>query len=228
MFIVLIDAMAHSSTRPPVARGLAALFTALWYVVLVTSVLVALTLIVWGGDVGLQLGPHGEPNFDAGGKVEMVLPIAFQLDAASARAISTDLSRTGSIEHAAGMLRFPAVGRPWLAIAGAALMMALALWVLAELAALCGSVRDGRPFVPINVVRIRRLAFALVLAEAWRAVSIYVAKAYVAAHFAADHVRFTAWPEVDVRAIISALILLVLAEVFRTGTRLDEDQSLTV
>ena len=29
-------------------------------------------------------------------------------------------------------------------------------------------------------------------------------------------------------AIISALILLVLAEVFRTGTRLDEDQSLTV
>jgi hypothetical protein len=51
---------------------------------------------------------------------------------------------------------------------------------------------------------------------------------YVAAHFAADHLRFTASPHLDAQAIVSALILLVLAEVFRTGTRLAEDQSLTV
>jgi len=223
-----MDAMPHSRTGSPIAKGLAALFTALWYVLLVSSVLVALALLTWGGHVGIQLGSNGEPNFEAGGNVEMVLPVAFQLDAAAARAISGDLGRTGAIEQAAGMLRFPAVGRPWLAIVGAALMIALALWVLAELAALCRSVRDGKPFVPINAVRIRRLAVALVLAEAWRAASIYFAQAYVAAHFAADHLRFSAWPEVDVLALISALILLVLAEVFRTGTRLDEDQSLTV
>jgi hypothetical protein len=50
----------------------------------------------------------------------------------------------------------------------------------------------------------------------------------VAAHFAGDNLRLTASPRIDALPIVSALILLVLAEVFRTGTRLDEDQSLTV
>ena len=107
-------------------------------------------------------------------------------------------------------------------------MVALGLWILAELAALCRSVRDRQPFAAVNAVRIRRLALALVLAEVWRAGLTYSTQAYAAAHFASDHLRFTAWPQVDAFAILSALILLVLAEVFRTGTRLDEDQSLTV
>jgi hypothetical protein len=67
-----------------------------------------------------------------------------------------------------------------------------------------------------------------VLGEVSRAAIVYTAQAYVGAHFAADHLRFTASPHLDVQAIVSALILLVLAEVFRTGTRLAEDQSLTV
>ena len=113
-------------------------------------------------------------------------------------------------------------------MAGAAVMIALVLWILAELAALCRSVRDGQPFAPQNAMRIRRLALAVVLGEVSRAAIVYAAHAYVAAHFAADHLRFTAWPHINAFAIVSALILLVLAEVFRTGTRLDEDQSLTV
>ena len=86
----------------------------------------------------------------------------------------------------------------------------------------------GRPFAPRNAGRIRRLALALVLAEISRAAVVYSAQAYVAAYFAADHLRFTASPHIDAPAIVSALILLVLAEAFRTGTRLDEEQSLTV
>ena len=107
-------------------------------------------------------------------------------------------------------------------------MVGLVLWILAELAALCRSVRDGQPFAAGNAMRIRRLALAVVLAEVSRAAVVYAANAYVAAQFAADHLRFTARPRIDAFAIVSALILLVLAEVFRTGTQLDEDQSLTV
>jgi hypothetical protein len=107
-------------------------------------------------------------------------------------------------------------------------MMAFVLWILAELAALCRTIRDRRPFVPQNAGRIRRLALALVLAEVSRAAVVYTAQAYIAAHFTADHLRFTASPHIDAPAIVSALILLVLAEAFRAGTRLDEDQSLTV
>jgi hypothetical protein len=107
-------------------------------------------------------------------------------------------------------------------------MVGLVLWILSELAALCRSVRDGQPFAAGNAMRIRRLALAVVLAEVARAVLVYAANAYVVAQFAADHLRFTARPRLQTFAIVSALILLVLAEVFRTGTQLDEDQSLTV
>ena len=117
---------------------------------------------------------------------------------------------------------------PWFAIVGAAVMVALVLWILAELAALCRSVRDRQPFAAGNAMRIRRLALAIVLAEVSRAALVYAAHAYVAAQFAADHLRFTARPRINAFAIVSALILLVLAEVFRTGTELDEDHSLTV
>ena len=49
-----------------------------------------------------------------------------------------------------------------------------------------------------------------------------------AAHFTSPGLRFEASPDVSPLAIVSGLILLAVAEVFRAGTRLDEDQSLTV
>ena len=211
-----------------VAKALAALFTTLWWwVVLASSLMVALVLTS-GLNVGVQIGPNGEPDFVAGRGAQTVLPVAFELDAGAARVTSGDYRNSGAIEHASGVLRLTTPDRPWFAIAGGAVMVSLVLWILAELAALCRSVRDGQPFAAHNAVRIRRLALAVVMAEVSRAAIVYAAHAYVAARFAADHLRFTAWPRINAFAILSALILLVLAEVFRTGTRLDEDQSLTV
>jgi hypothetical protein len=219
--------MAHLRARG-VAKALAALFTVLWWWVVIASSVVVVLVLTSGLNVGVQIGPNGEPNFVAGSAAEMVLPVAFELDAAAAQVTSVDRRNTGAIEHSVGMLRLTRPDRPWLAMAGAAVTMGLLLWILAELAAVCRSVRDGQPFAARNATRIRRLALAVVLAEVSRAAVIYAANAYVAAQFAADHLRFTARPRIDAFAIVSALILLVLAEVFRTGTELDEDQSLTV
>ena len=47
-------------------------------------------------------------------------------------------------------------------------------------------------------------------------------------HLVADGIRFTALPTINVVGIIHGLIILAIAEVFRAGTRLEEDQSLTV
>jgi hypothetical protein len=220
--------MTLPRTPNAVARGLVVLFTVLWWWVLIASCILAALVMTMGVTVGVQIGPHGEPNFVTGSAAQMVLPVAFELDPEAARVTSVDLRNSGTIERASGVLRFTAPDRPWLAMAGAAVMMGLALWMLAELAALCRSVRDGHPFAPRNAGRIRRLAFAVVLAELSRAAIVYAAHAYVAAHFAAEHLRFAAWPRISGLEVVSALILLVLAEVFRTGTRLDEDQSLTV
>lgn len=215
-------------TPRSVATGLTALFTALWWWVLIASSLVGMLVLTGGLNVGVQIGPNGEPNFVAGSQAQMVLPVAFELDAGTAQVTSGDPRNSGAIEQASGLLRLATPDRPWIATAAAAVMIVLVLWILAELAALCRSVRDGQPFAPDNVRRIRRLAVALALGEVSRAAIVYSAHAYVAAHFAAAHLRFTASPHIDAPAIVSALILLVLAEVFRTGARLDEDQALTV
>lgn len=211
-----------------VAKGLAALFTGLWWWVLIASCVVAALALVGAVNVGVQIGLNGEPDFVAGREAQMVLPVAFELDGAAARVTSADRRNGGAIEHATGLLRLGAPDRPSIALVGAAAMLALVLWILAELAALCRSIRDGQPFAAHNAARIRRLALALALTEMSRAAVVYTAHAYVAAHFAADHLRFTASPHIDAPAILGALILLVLAEAFRTGTRLDEEQSLTV
>lgn len=220
--------MERTSTRRTVAKGLAALFTVLWWWILIGSILVAVLVLTSRTRVGVQIGPDGEPDFVAGAAAQMVLPVAFELDAGAAKVTSPDRRDAGAIERASGLLRVTAPDRPWIAMAAGAVALALLLWILAELAALCRSVRDGQPFAPGNAGRIRRLALALILAEGSRAAIVYGAHAYAAAHFAADHLRFTASPHVNASAIVGALILLVLAEAFHTGTRLDEDQSLTV
>jgi len=212
---------------PAVAKGLAALFTILWWWVVLGAGLL-LALVPWGLNVGVQIGINGEPNFVAGTAAQLVLPVAFELDPGTAQVTAVDRLNSGAIDQSVGLLRLNRSDRPWFAIAGAAVMVGLVLWILAELAALCRSVRDGQPFAARNAMRIRRLALAVVLGEVSRAAVVYAANAYVAAQFAADHLRFTARPRINAFAIVSALILLVLAEVFRTGTQLDEDQSLTV
>ena len=218
----------RSPNPKDVARALTALFTVLWWWVLLASTVLVPLMIASGVDIGVQIGPDGEPNFMAGSGAQMVLPVAFELEAGSGQVTAVDTGSAGTIEHARGLLRLAAPRRAWLAIAAAAVMLGLVLWILAELAALCRSVRDGQPFAPRNAVRLRRLALALVLMELSRAAIVYGAHAYVDAHFAAENLRLTASPRIDAVALVSALILLVLSEVFRTGTRLEEDQSLTV
>ena len=219
--------MKRFRTPRAVSTGLTALFTVLWWWVLIASSLVGALVLTGRVNVGVQIGANGEPNFVTGSQAQMVLPVAFELDAGAAQ-VTGNHHNSGAIEQASGLLRLATPDRPWIAMAAAAAVLALVLWILAELAALCRSVRDGQPFAPDNVRRIRRLALALALGEVSRAGIVYSAQAYVAAHFTGGHLRFTASPDIDALAFISALILLVLAEVFRTGTRLDEDQSLTV
>jgi len=47
-------------------------------------------------------------------------------------------------------------------------------------------------------------------------------------HFTADGLRFQARPDLNLVTIICGMIVLVIAEVFSVGARLDEDQSLTI
>ena len=102
------------------------------------------------------------------------------------------------------------------------------LWVLGQLRAVFRTLRDGQPFVPANATRIRWIAFAVIVGELARSAIVFFENYYAMTHFSADGLRFDARPDLNVFAIINGLIILVIAEVFRAGTRLDEEQSLTV
>jgi hypothetical protein len=132
--------------------------------------------------------------------------------------------------HVRGSLRFPTRSR--LFFVGNAILfiilLAIWLWVFGLLRAVFRTLRDGQPFVPANATRLRWIAFAVIVGELARSAIVLGENYYAMTHFSADGLRFDAWPDLNAFAIIHGLIILVLAEVFKAGIRLDEEQSLTV
>ena len=106
--------------------------------------------------------------------------------------------------------------------------LGLVLWVLGQLRAVFRTLRDGRPFVADNATRLRRIGYAVILSEVVRAALTYFGMRYAMTHFSIQGLRLEARPTVNIVAIVCGLIILVIAEVFREGARLDEEQSLTV
>ena len=134
------------------------------------------------------------------------------------------------LEDGRGSLRFSPRSRVVVAGIAAVIIAALALtmWMLGELRAVFRTLRAGQPFVAANAVRIRRIAYAVLIGELARALLEYIGMRYAMTNFALEGVRFEARPDINVVAVICGLIILVIAEVFREGTRLDEEQSLTI
>jgi hypothetical protein len=187
--------------------------------------LVALALVLAMGLAGLSAF-HGI----RGGEID--IPVSFSIDAQAlpVKAPSLGIERA-KIENARGSLKFsPPPGASFVApaLTVLALMLAAVLFVVGQLRAVIRTLRDGRPFVPANATRIRWIAFAVIAVELARAAVIYSTNSYAMTHFSANGLRFDARPDLNVVTIVYGLIVLAIAEVFRTGTRLDEDQSLTI
>jgi hypothetical protein len=162
---------------------------------------------------------------------EIDIPVSFNVDAravqVSAPALGVDAAE---IRHVRGSMSFPPPSRASFIgpLALVVIMLALVLWVLGQLSAVCRTLRDRRPFVPDNAIRIRRIGYAVILGELARAALVFSANSYAMTNFTANGLRFDARPDVNAFAIVHGLIILAIAEVFRAGTRLDEDQSLTI
>jgi len=205
--------------KSSLASFLTAVLNVAWYVTLIGIVLGVCLLVVspWVDPPRIEVG--------------LAMPVAFSLDAATHRVTAPALGvEEGRIQGISGSLRFSP--RSSQIVAGSALlliiMLAFVALVLWQLRAVFRTLRDGQPFVPANATRIRRIAWALIFGELARASLVYFASDYAMMHFTADGLRFEARPDLSLFTIVCGMIVLVIAEVFRVGTRLDEDQSLTV
>jgi hypothetical protein len=215
--------------KRPLASLLTFLVNLAFYVVAAVLV-IAVVLVLAGSTVGLHIDFDG-PSVDAGSRVAMSIPVSLQVDAGAHRLAAPSLGiDSAELRDLRGLLRFPARKGPFF-VANLAVVvgwLALMLWVLGQLRGLFRTLRDGHPFVPANATRVRRIAWAVIVGEIARAAVVFFESYYAMTHFSAAGLTLDARPNLNVFAIINGLIILVIAEVFREGTRLDEERSLTI
>jgi hypothetical protein len=159
------------------------------------------------------------------------IPVSFDVDAGALRVRAPALGvDTAKIQHVRGSMSFPPPGRASVVVPLmlVVFMLGLVLWAIGQLRAVLRTVRDRRPFAPENAGRIRKLGYAVIVGELARTALVFSANSYAMNHFSADGLRFDARPDLNLFAIVHGLIIFAIAEVFRAGTRLDEDQSLTI
>jgi len=201
-----------------------------WFCVALALVVTILFLVA-GAYVGVQIDAGGAPSVEVGHGVMMSIPVSFSVDPETHHVSAPSLGITNAqLRDARAALKFTPQRGPFF-IANAVLLvglLSLALWALSQLRGVLCTLRDGKPFAPANARRLRRIAWLAILGELVRAAVVFFENQYPASHFVSEGLHFSARPEVNVFAIVNGLVILVIAEVFRIGTRLDEDQSLTV
>jgi hypothetical protein len=187
----------------------------------------SLALIVLAiGLLILVLAPFVDPpriQFD------FKVPVAFTLDPATHRITAQSVTRA-ELTDAQGTIHF--LPRDTRTIAFGAMGMiafaAVSLWILGNLKGVFGTLRQGRPFVPANAVRIRRVAWGILALQLAGSLIVYASSYSAITGFETEGLTLHPLIDFDPIGIITALILFVIAEVFREGSRLDEEQSLTV
>lgn len=156
------------------------------------------------------------------------LPVAMELEGPVAAATSAQTD--ARIEKLRGNLRFPVRNGAFLSgsLSFGVLLLGCLLWVLTQLRQLFRSLSRNLLFVPENVRRIRWVGIAIVFGELARSGLVYFCSYYTSLYYTANGLRFVPSIDLSVTTVVSGFAILVIAEVFREGTRLREEQSLTI
>ncbi len=113
----------------------------------------------------------------------------------------------------------------WVALAVSA---ALAVLFLHHLRRLFQRVRQGAPFDPANAIRLRWLGIVLLVGVVWVGVSNLWMSLAVSRMLEGPGNELGTGIQLNIPAILVALVLIALAEIFRRGAALEEEQALVV
>ena len=98
------------------------------------------------------------------------------------------------------------------------------VYICLQLRRVLATLADGDPFVPGNAPRLTRIAVALALMEVARYVVIFLLKMFIKFNDITDEPSLN----INLAAWASVVALLVLSQVFREGTRLREQDKMTI
>ncbi|MEM7638513.1 MAG: DUF2975 domain-containing protein [Pseudomonadota bacterium] len=96
-------------------------------------------------------------------------------------------------------------------------------YVCAQLRRILSTLAEGDPFLPENAPRLTRIAVAIGLIEAIRMATVLILAATVdlgEGYVASININLAVWGAV--------IVLLILAQVFKEGTRLREEEKMTI
>ena len=210
-----------SASRPnPVVRVLDVILTFLYFVAWVFGT--ALVVLLTGAE--LFAGPDALRNFTLG------VPAAVHVDTAVPTSWGGRIGVHGV--SPAVVLKVPMSVAPGAfravvyvaTIAGGALI----LLFLHHLRQLFRRLREGAPFDPRNALRVRWLGVLLITGELLLKALGFWLSSLVMHTLAAGPLALGPSFAVDAKVILIGLMLVALAEVFRRGTTLEDEQSLVV
>ena len=115
------------------------------------------------------------------------------------------------------------VGRLVAALVGLAVFAPGIAYICAQLRKILSTLAEGDPFVPDNAPRLTHIAIAIGLIEAIRIASVLILSATVdlgEGYVATINLNLAVWGAV--------IVLLILAQVFKEGTRLREEEKMTI
>jgi Protein of unknown function (DUF2975) len=151
----------------------------------------------------------------------------------TAWALEGDRARAAGVVTGVADVRFQQL--PWPDLLGllAISMLRTLLWlpVLYQLRKLLGALAVGRPFVRENAERLRRLGWTLILVVLSLTVLRLGEGLYMYLAWQVRRPDVELWPltlDLPLPGLFVGAVLLVVAEAFRRGAQLEEDQALTV
>jgi hypothetical protein len=184
-----------------------------WYLTLAGGILVALD----------ALGGSSRGRLD--------LWVQFEIDPAVYSIESEQLGVEGAvIGEAAGKLVFGSRNVALLLAYFGLIVIWLgaALAIIYQLRQVFRTLVAGTPFVRANAVRIRFIGLVIVAMEVARFFILLGQSLFLKANFAFAGLSLSTIPRPNLGAILIGIVVLVIAEVFRQGTELREEQELTV
>jgi hypothetical protein len=121
-------------------------------------------------------------------------------------------------------------GYTWVGSLVALPFVVLLAFVFGQLLAIFRSLREGSPFIAQNARRLRRIGLAILLMEGLRVLVMLVVVEPVIEKLRplarGAVIQTSVWPSME--GLFLGFSVLILAEVFRRGTRMQEEQALTV
>ena len=104
----------------------------------------------------------------------------------------------------------------------------LILWIVYSLRKIVQSVRQKNPFTSTNGKRLRIIAFSMVGIELIRGLADLTKMLYLEPRLHFETILIRSDISISLGVIIAGLVILVIAEAFRIGAEITEEQELTV